>query len=357
MTIAFEISWRLRKGQTEAFEPELFAILQEIEASGSLQMAARTLDLSYRYAWGLMRKWAQLLGKPLAHLERGRGARLTSLGEKILWGQRRINARMTPELESLAAELNSEIGAIVHAREQALLRIYASHGLALGILRDLVHAEAQVKLQLQFRGSLDSLRLYRNGKCELAGFHLPEGALGRHLIPRFERYLDTDSDVLIHVVRREQGIMTAVGNPKKIRGVKDLARRDVRFINRQPGAGTRLISDALFEEGGIDTRRVRGYGNEEFTHMAVAAMVASGAADAGFGIKAAAAQFGLGFIPVAHENYWFAVDHELSTTAPLKALIGVLRGRDYRRKVAALQGYDGANAGDIVKVAQLAPAS
>ena len=86
-------------------------------------------------------------------------------------------------------------------------------------------------------------------------------------------------------------------------------------------------------------------------------MIASGAADTGFGIKAAAAQFGLGFIPVARENYWFAVDRELSTTAPLKQLIGVLRGRDYRRKVAALQGYDAANAGDIVKVAQLAPAS
>lgn len=357
MTIAFEISWRLHKGQVEEFEPELFAILQEIEASGSLQMAARTLGLSYRYAWGLMRKWAQLLGKPLAHLERGRGARLTGLGEKILWGQRRINARMTPELESLASELNNEIGAIVHAREQALLRIYASHGLALGILRDLVHAEAKVKLQLQFRGSLDSLRLYRNGKCELAGFHLPEGSLGRHLMPRFERYLDADGDVLIHVVRREQGIMTAVGNPKKIRGIKDLTRKDVRFLNRQPGSGTRLISDAMFEEAGLDTRRVRGFGSEEFTHMAVAAMIASGAADAGFGIKAAAAQFGLGFIPVARENYWFAVDRELSTTAPVKELVSILTGRDYRRKVAALQGYDATDAGDMAKVAQLTPAS
>ena len=356
MTIAFEISWRLHKGQVEEFEPELFAILQEIEASGSLQMAARTLGLSYRYAWGLMRKWAQLLGKPLAHLERGRGARLTGLGEKILWGQRRINARMTPELESLASELNNEIGAIVHAREQALLRIYASHGLALGILRDLVHAEAKVKLQLQFRGSLDAAFLGA-GQLQILPDHLQQGPLGRHLMPRFERYLDAAGDVLIHVVRREQGIMTAVGNPKKIRGIKDLTRKDVRFLNRQPGSGTRLISDAMFEEAGVDTRRVRGFGSEEFTHMAVAAMIASGAADAGFGIKAAAAQFGLGFIPVARENYWFAVDRELSTTAPVKELVGILTGRDYRRKVAALQGYDATDAGDMVKVAQLTPAN
>jgi molybdate-binding protein len=176
-------------------------------------------------------------------------------------------------------------------------------------------------------------------------------------MPRFERYLDADGDVLIHVVRREQGIMTAVGNPKKIRGIKDLTRKDVRFLNRQPGSGTRLISDAMFEEAGLDTRRVRGFGSEEFTHMAVAAMIASGAADAGFGIKAAAAQFGLGFIPVARENYWFAVDRELSTTAPVKELVSILTGRDYRRKVAALQGYDATDAGDMAKVAQLTPAS
>jgi molybdate-binding protein len=113
----------------------------------------------------------------------------------------------------------------------------------------------------------------------------------------------------------------------------------------------------MFEEAGLDTRRVRGFGSEEFTHMAVAAMIASGAADAGFGIKAAAAQFGLGFIPVARENYWFAVDRELSTTAPVKELVSILTGRDYRRKVAALQGYDATDAGDMAKVAQLTPAS
>ena len=356
MALNLDVRWKLAGREPVEFEPELFALLQEIEASGSLLSSAKTLGVSYRYAWELMRKWSTLIGHPLAELQRGRGAKLTALGTKLLWAQRRVSARLAPELERLASELDMELSAVVRSHEASPLRVYASHGLAVGILRDLVNAGGACHLDLQFRGSLDSLRLLRAGKCDVAGFHLPEGALGVRLAPRYRRLIDNDNDALIHVVRREQGIMTANGNPKKIRAFADLARGGVRFVNRQSGSGTRLIVDELVEAAGISAERIRGYHNEEFTHMAVAAMVASGAADAGFGIKAAAAQLGLTFLPVVSENYLFAVSREQLRSPRISQLRATLRSREYRKKIAALAGYDAGQSGNVMSVADAIPA-
>jgi molybdate transport repressor ModE-like protein len=353
MTVELDIRWRLGGRSAVEFEPQLFALLEEIGTCGSVLEASRTLGLSYRHAWGMLKKWSKLLNGPLALLERGRGAKLSALGEKILWAQHRAKARLAPELESLASELNGEIDAVVKARREAPLRIFASHGLALGVLRDTVREDAGVTLDLQFKGSLDSLRLFSSGKCDLAGFHLPEGRHGDRLASRYRRYLDNTADQLIHVVRREQGIYTARGNPKRIKSVADLARKGIRFVNRQPAAGTRLLFDLLLEDAGVEAESIRGYRTEEFTHMAVAAMVASGAADAGFGIRAAAAQLGIGFVPVVMEDYYFAIRREGLYRAPVKALCQVLRDPGFRGRVATLPGYDAAGAGTVLGIDQV----
>lgn len=291
MEIQLELDWRLGPGRPESLERELFGLLNAIKERGSLQVAARENGLSYRHAWGLMRKWKTLLGQPLVHLERGRGATLTPVGEKLLWGQRRISARLGPELDSLASELASELHGLIHRDPLPPVRIFASHGLAVPLLRDLLQARG-VPVELQFRGSLDSLRLFAAGKCDLAGFHLPDGSLGARIAPRFARHIDPAGDRLIRVVRRRQGLVTAAGNPLGIAAIADLARPGVRFVNRQPGSGTRLMLDLLLEDAGIEPRGIHGYNNEEFTHLAVAAMVASGAADAGLAIEPVARQFG-----------------------------------------------------------------
>lgn len=313
-------------------------------------MAAKTLGVSYRYGWDLLRKWSALMGHPLADLQRGRGAKLTGIGVKLLWGQRRVNARLGPMLESLASEIDAELSSVVRGSGFPPLRVHASHGLAIAILRDMLNASDVLTIDLQFRGSLDCLRTFRSGKSDIAGFHLPEGALGARLAPRYRRLLDPENDVLLHVVRREQGIMTAPGNPLRIETLADLVRRGVNYVNRQSGSGTRLILDALLEEAGIEAPRIRGYANEEFTHMAVAAMVASGAADAGFGIKAAAAQLGLHFIPLVRENYFFAIPRGSVHTPAMQTLRETLAGPVYRKRVKALPGYDPALAGNIVEV-------
>jgi len=346
MQLSLDVRWRHGDREPLEFEQEFFPLLQEIEATGSLQNAARNLGISYRYAWGLLRAWTGRIGRPVVEMQRGRGARLSALGEKLLWEQRRINARLTPELESLASELNSVIASLLETRQQARLRVYASHGLALGVLRDLVNTSpGGIHMDLQYRGSLESLRLFRAGKSDIAGFHFPYGELARRLAPRYRPLLDSDKYVLLNVVNREQGIITAAGNPKKIRALQDLARKNVHFINREPAAGTRVILDALLEGAGIQTAAIKGYDNEEFTHTAVAAIVASGAADAGFGIRAAAEKMGLHFVFLVRERYLFALRREALPTPPVVKLCGIMSGAAFRKAIKSLPGYDADDAG------------
>lgn len=348
MSIGFEVTWRMQGKDRLAIESDLFSLLQEIENSGSLLVAAKTLGISYRYAWELIRRWSERIGHPLADRQRGRGTKLTATGAKLLWAHRRVQARLGPMLESLASEIDAEICAALRSKEVPILRIHASHGLAIATLRDMMNEIDTGAMDLQFRGALDSLRVYRSGKCDIAGFHLPEGHLGAVLAPRFRRFLDASTDVLIHVVRREQGMMVASGNPKKILKPKDLLRKNVTLINRQPGSGTRLILDALLSEEGVDAQAIRGYGNEEFTHMAVAAMVASGAADVGLGIRAAAAQLNLAFVPLVQESYVFVLPRERLRAPEIVRLCDLLRSDEYRRRIAALPGYDADRSGSVV---------
>lgn len=348
MSIGFEVTWRLQGKESQPIERDLFNLLQEIESSGSLLVAAKTLGISYRYAWELIRRWSERIGHPLADRQRGRGTKLTATGAKLLWAQRRVQARLGPMLESLGSEIDAEICSALRSKEIPVLRIHASHGMAIATLRDMMNALDAGAMDLQFRGSLDSLRVYRSGKCDIAGFHLPEGRLGAELAPRFRRFLDASADVLIHVVRRDQGMMVASGNPKKIQSPKDLLRKNVTMVNRQPGSGTRFILDALLNDQGIDAQAIHGYGNEEFTHMAVAAMVASGAADVGFGIRAAAAQLNLTFVQLVQESYVFVLPRERLRTAAIVRLRDLLSGDEYRRRIAALPGYDASLSGSIV---------
>lgn len=342
MNIRLGLRWEHGYEDSDEVKPEVFRLLHAIQEGGSLRVAAAACEISYRNAWGLLQKWERAFGAPLARLERGRGACLTALGQKLLWGETRAQARLGPDLESLASEISAELHRTLRGDAQDPLRIFASHGLAITLLRDLLLAERQIELDLQFRGSLECLRLLRASRCEIAGFHLAEGQLGARLVPRYRKLLDS-TDILVHVVRRRQGLMTAPDNP--LLGIADLTKNSVRFVNRQPGSGTRILLDLLLEEAGIATDQVRGYSTEEFTHLAVAAMVASGAATAGFGIEAAARRFNLRFIPVTWENYWFALRRENLTHPSIAVVMKAIRAARFRKKVAALTGYEAPQSG------------
>ncbi len=356
MDLHLEVRWRLGGNDAKDIEPALFDLLEAIEQGGSIRLAATRCGVSYRYAWGLIQEWGRLLGAPLCVLERGRGARLTALGEGLLWGRRRVSASLLPTLEGLASNLSAELRAAMAVPADPPLRIFASHGLAIAALRDLMRARGGVALDLQFRGSLESLRLLHAGRCELAGFHIADGALGQRLAPRYRRWLRPETQVLIHVVHRQQGLIAAHDIPRPIRSLRDLAAGPLRFVNRQSGSGTRLLFDALLEEAGVRPEDIQGYHTEEFTHQAVAALIASGAADCGFGIQAAAHQFGLPFLPVIRERYFFALAREALASPAVADLIALLKSPLFRERTAALPGYDARESGSIVPVESLAGA-
>jgi putative molybdopterin biosynthesis protein len=157
--------------------------------------------------------------------------------------------------------------------------------------------------------------------------------------------------VLVNLVYRTQGFIVPKGNPKGVRGFEDLARDDVVFVNRQAGAGTRLLTDLHLKRLKIDPKMVKGYDHEEYTHMAVAAAVLSGAADTGLAVLSAAHALDLDFIPVAQERYDLAIPEEHYGGPLLRALLAIIReDGDFRRLVAGMGGYDVSEMGKVIGV-------
>jgi molybdate transport repressor ModE-like protein len=342
--------WRFRSKEEREFDFRVLNLLEGLEATGKLTNAAERAGMSYRHAWNLIEKWAGILGAPLVVMERGRGTRLSPLGAKLLWAGKRVQARLTPELDSLASEFAAALNESLEHGGPAL-RMHASHDFAIAALREL-GPTAGVSLDLQYRGSFDALGSLARGECELAGFHLVDGPFGSRMAARYADWLKPRVHRLIWIATRTQGLIVPHGNPKDIRGVSDLGRKEVRLVNRQKGSGTRALLEYLLSEAEIDRSRINGYQNEEFTHGAVAALVAGGQADVGFGVEAAAAQFRLGFVPLAGERYFLVCRHEQLARAEVQTLLTVLRGPAFRNAIDALPGYRASHAGEVSTVAE-----
>ena len=353
LQIKLKYAWLAGSEDTHALDQTLFNLLYAIHRTGSIGKAAREMDLSYRHVWGLVGKWQTIFGRQLVEMKRGRGARLSTLGEKLLWAEQRVRARLSPQLESLAAEVERELNQVFEVVRPSL-RVHASHDLALGALRDLLAEQNGVRLDLQFRGSLDAIASLARGECDLAGFHIAEDRKQAKLSHSLYRpFLKTRGQRLIHFVTRQQGLILPAGNPRRIRRLHDLVESGARFVNRQQGSGTRLQFDQLLWESGIDRSQIAGYSQEEFTHLAVAATVASGMADAGFGIKAAAAQYGLDFVPMANEHYFLLCKSETLKKQSVQTFARLLQGPEFKAIVAGLPGYDAAQAGQTASIREV----
>jgi putative molybdopterin biosynthesis protein len=229
--------------------------------------------------------------------------------------------------------------------------VIGSHDLVLDLAASRLRAaDPLITLASSNVGSLGGLVALRDGLCHLAGSHLLDPATGEYTLPYLDRLLGPETDVaVIRLVHREQGLIVAPGNPLAIRGIADLTRPGLRYVNRQRGAGTRVLLDQQLAGHGIDPAAVSGYSREEHTHLAVAAAVAAGRVDAGLGILAAARAFGLDFVPVAEEPYDLVVRTDALSdplTAPLWAL---LDREDFRAAVEALGGYSCAETGRRVR--------
>ena len=337
-------SWTFRDEQGRQLEPKLFTVLGAVHDTGKLTEAAKIAGVSYRHAWNLLNKWAAFFGAPLVELQKGRGASLTRLGEKLLWAEQRIAARLTPQLDNLASELNMEIQRTLEG-VKPVLRLHASHGYAVAELTRHAH---DYQLDLQYMNAEEALASFSRGQCDVAGFHLPAEYLSQSLYDRYRSYLKPRAHRMIRFITRQQGLMVKADNPLQIRGLTDLTRDGVRFINRERSAGTRALLDELLRCHQLEGEFIEGFNTEEFTHSAVAAHVAAGMADVGFGVQAAAAQFGLHFIPLASEQYWMVCRADAVTQEAVQRFLAVLADTEFRSSISQLAGYSEQGAGDLI---------
>ena len=318
----------------------LFELLAAVVEAGSIRHAAQVLGTSYRYVWGSLRKWEKTLGEPLISWSQGRKARPTPFAERLLWAERRARTRMQPHIEALRSDL-ARVLADARDERQQMLTVRASHDLALPLLQQHVADAADLHLDIGFQGSVDALRALNDRQCVLAGFHIP--AL-RGAAPVFAKalkpVLKPDMHKLIACSRRMQGLMLRQEHAALVSGFADIARGRLRFVSRQPGSGTRMLVDHLMRQHSVKPATLSGPPEHvEHTHVAVALCIASGVADVGVGVEAAALQFGLRFIPLVEESYFLACLGSNIKHPAVERLRGVLAGARWREILGSLPGY------------------
>ena len=187
----------------------------------------------------------------------------------------------------------------------------------------------------------------RKGTCHMSGSHLLDTETNEYNISYIKRYLKGIKVNVFHLVMRDQGLIVPMGNPKGIKGIEDLTRDEITFVNRQAGSGTRVLLDYRLEQSGINPGSVAGYDHEEFTHMAVAVDVLSGAADCGMGIYAAARALNLDFIPIEKEQYDLIIPSSMTDHVNIQAVIETIKSKRFRDRVTVLGGYDPSKSGQL----------
>ena len=224
-----------------------------------------------------------------------------------------------------------------------------SHDLALDLISNvLARRTPGASLASANVGSLGGLLALARGEAHLAGSHLLDEQTGEYNVSYIKQYLAGRSIVLVHLAGRVQGLIVPPGNPKGLSTLADLARPDVLFVNRQRGSGTRVLLDYQLKLLSVQPGQIPGYDREEYTHLAVAADVTSGAADVGLGILAAARALDLEFLPLFNEQYQLVIPREHYEAALMLPVLEIIRGSEFRAEVDALGGYDVSGMGQVV---------
>jgi putative molybdopterin biosynthesis protein len=337
-----------------AVQNPLFDLLSAVHEHGSIQRAAQGIGASYRHVWGALKHWQDVLGEPLVSWTQGHPARLTPFAERLLWAETRARVRLAPHIEALRAELERVLAEALDGSQQ-VLTIYASHDLALPALRDTARGAEKLHIELRFAGSLDALRALAEGRCTVAGFHVPPLTQGAALFARsLKPLLKPGRHKLIGCMQRMQGLVVVPGNPLGLHTLADVAARRGRFVQRQPGAATRLLTEHLLAQEGVDPVRLVTTHTED-SHSAVAAVVAGGLADAGVAIEAAARQYGLDFLPLAADEYFLVCLAESLEQPAVQALRRALQDPAWHQAVAALPGYAVMQPGTVLSLTRALP--
>jgi len=347
--ITFSSAAEMTLGKHKLNLAELKRILRVVADTQSIADAAAMLGVTYRTLWGRLLSYDDATACKLVGKARGRGTTLTGKGRALLAALEKHDELFAPpaldRINALATDLRLAL------QDQPLLRLRASHDYAIARAMSQVGANAPATpsmsamtsplssmIFLENAGSVDCVRALLRGDADLAGYHHISGhspvTASDASDTLWQRIEDSEDYWSIALIQREQGLIVAPSKRTSISSIADLVRPGVRFINRQRGSGTRLLLDALLAQGKVMPSSINGYDQEEFTHQAIAATIAADAADVGPGLRAAAAQFKLHFVPLATETYRLAGRIETRKHPAVIALIDAVRAQ-----ASQLPGY------------------
>ena len=290
-------------------------------------------------------KLGNIDGKIMAYpLSRGAGV-VTSLVE----ADALIRIPLLKEGVDFGEEVEAELLEDLNRIKNNII-VTGSHDLILDILRNELQEGISGFNLVSFNvGSMGGLLALKQKRTHLATAHLLDPESGEYNFPYIKKMLPQRELVVVNLTYREQGIMVKRGNPKNIKGVDDLVKKDIKFINRQKGSGTRVLLDYLLKNKGVNPLDIQGYSKEEYTHLMVASAVAEGSVDAGMGILSAAKAFRLDFVPVVKERYDIIIPNEYYSSLKIQKLLTIIRSEKFKKKVLNLGGYDLSQSGKVLK--------
>ena len=248
------------------------------------------------------------------------------------------------------AEAHGRVDVAVIAKEEAAQKrlVLAGCDPATSLLANMVEKMSGVEIVSAAASSKLAIQWLKKGKVHIAGSHLEDAKTGEFNMPYIRKEFPFEEVRVITFARWEEGLVIAPGNPKHIKKIEDLARKNVRFVNREPGSGSRALLDKLLEKAGVDTSKVQGYSRVAFGHLAAAYGVVSGDADVCLATRSAAQTFGLDFVPLHSERYDLVMRKRTMELPAVKAFLDVLQRAALRRKLELLAGYDTTDTGTLV---------
>lgn len=301
-------------------------ILQRVDQGHTLTYAANDLNISYRTLWNELKEAEIKLNCKLLVRIRGHGSKVTANGHLLINTLEKL-AQLSTEMQGLADNISNQLTNHTKIASKQFIFCCSSDPLIEQICPQFVEVE------LQTMGSGNALTHLIEGKAQIAGFHISD----RQEMNGVGEHIKRHGLEIMPLMQRVQGLILVKGNPLRITTVRDLSRPEVRFINRQKGAGTRLLLDRLLTKEGLKAKQIRGYDQEEFTHNAIATSILAGQTDAGIGLQYVAKKFNLDFIPLKIETFYLAMKSELIEHEKILAFIKNIR--DLSKKTLGYKIY------------------
>jgi putative molybdopterin biosynthesis protein len=283
----------------------------------------------------------------------GQPVRICQIGSRWVSVPVSASPYYMPEADGIirkAGKVSGRADLVVFAKDEAAQKrlVLAGCDPATGVLARMVEKISGVEIVSAAASSKLALTWLSEGKVHIAGSHLEDAKTGEFNLPFIRKQFPTEDFSVVTFARWEEGFVVANGNPRHVRKIEDLARKNVRFVNREPGSGSRGLLDKMLEKAGMDARNIQGYDRIAFGHLAAAYAVLSADADVCLATRSAAQTFGLDFVPLHSERYDLVMRRKTADQPAIKAFLDVLQRATLRRKLEVLAGYDTSQTGTIV---------